>query len=247
MLSLLAAAVLCAAPPDPPADGLALLRRMHAAYAGRWYRTLTFRQKASYPDGRTETWHEAMALPGRLRIDIEPIGEAKTIIFRRDSVYEFVRDSLAGRRAIVHPLLLLGFDVYHDAPERSAAKLADLGFDLARVREGVWQGRKAWVVGTIDTLALSREFWVDQERLVFVKMVQAAPRDPSLPPSKRNIGEILFNGYRRAGGGWVAEEVAFFNNGERVMMEEYANVQADVPLPDELFDPTRWRRPAWVR
>ena len=51
-----------------------LIAAMHDRYASKWYHTLTFEQKSvtHKPDGTesTELWHEALMLPGRLRIDI---------------------------------------------------------------------------------------------------------------------------------------------------------------------------------
>ncbi len=113
------------------------------------------------------------------------------------------------------------------------------------MREDTWQGRKAWVVGSIKPDSLSREFWVDQERLVFVRMMQSAPRKNA--PGKQNIGEIQFNKYEKLAGGWIAIEVAFYNNGERVQMEEYADVKADPVLEAGLFEPGPWKRPSWVK
>ena len=81
---------------------------------------------------------------------------------------------------------------------------------------------------------------------MFVRMVQLAPRSEQAP-GKRNVGEIHFNRYQPLGGGWIAAEVAFFNNGERVQMEEYGDIKADPALPAGLFDPGAWRRPGWVR
>ena len=47
-----------------PRDGAAVLERMRAAYAGKWYNTLTFVQKttATRRDGTTNvsTWHESL-------------------------------------------------------------------------------------------------------------------------------------------------------------------------------------------
>ena len=61
-----------------PKSGEEVLQRMHDAYAGKWYRTLTFVQKTTRyrPDGTSNvsTWFESLehAGPGatRLRIDI---------------------------------------------------------------------------------------------------------------------------------------------------------------------------------
>ena len=43
---------------------------------------------------------------------------------------------------MIHPLMVLGFDVYAQPVSQSAAKLTSLGFDLGNVRQDTWQGRK---------------------------------------------------------------------------------------------------------
>ena len=229
----------------PPANGTEVLQRMYDAYAGKWYKTLTFVQKTSYPDARVETWYEAAEIPGKLRIDVAPLDSMKTILFRSDSIYQYEQGKITQSREMIHPLMVLGFDVYAQPVSESAAKLKALGFDLSGVREDTWQGRKSWVVGTIKPDSLSREFWVDQERLVFVRMIQSAPRKNT--PGKQNIGEIQFNKYEKLGGGWIAIEVAFYNNGERVQMEEYADVKLNPELQPGLFDPGEWKKPEWVK
>jgi len=44
--------------PQAPRTGEELIRAMHQRYAGRWYRTLTFVQTTTFPDGRVQTWYE---------------------------------------------------------------------------------------------------------------------------------------------------------------------------------------------
>ncbi len=246
MLLLVALLAALVSPIDPPKDGTEVVQRMHARYAGKWYRTLSFVQTTSYPDGRRETWYEAAEIPGKLRIDVAPIDSGNVVLFRADSVYQFKQGVRAAAQPMIHPLMVLGFDVYAQGPDRTIEELRDLGFDLSRVREDSWQGRKAWVVGSVVADPLAREFWVDQERLVFVRLVQLAPRSEK-QPGKRTVGEIQFNNYEPLGGGWIAPEVAFFNNGEKVMLERYEDVRADPALPAELFDPSAYRRPGWVK
>ena len=245
LLVSLALAVTPAALAAPPADGIAVLQQMHDAYVGKWYKTLTFVQKTSYPDARVETWYEAAMVPGKLRIDVAPLDSMKTIIFRSDSIYQYDQGKIKVAQPMVHPLMVLGFDVYAQPVAETVAKLKALGFDLSRVREDTWQGRKSWVVGTINPDSLSREFWVDQERLVFVRMVQSAPRKNQ--PGKQTIAEIQFNDYQKLGGGWIAAEVAFYNNGERVQMEQYSDIKADPALEPGLWDTGDWKRPAWIK
>ena len=88
-LAALAAGSPSAAPIDPPKDGVEVISRMRERYLGKWYRTLTFVQKTTLPDGKVEKWYEAAELPGKLRIDIAPLEGKNTILFRNDSLYEF--------------------------------------------------------------------------------------------------------------------------------------------------------------
>ena len=59
---------------DDVRNGEDVLRVMHDRYTKTWYETLTFTQKSTTynADGtsKAETWHEALAAPGKLRIDI---------------------------------------------------------------------------------------------------------------------------------------------------------------------------------
>src|SRR6185295_7859879 len=116
-----------------PKTGEELIKAMHDRYAGKWYSTLTFTQKTTYPDGHIETWYEAAKLPGTLRIDVAPLDSGKAIIFRRDSIYIVKDGKAAPGRAFVHPLLVLGFDVYVDPAPTTIAKLRGLRFDLTKV------------------------------------------------------------------------------------------------------------------
>jgi hypothetical protein len=240
-LAALAAGLPSAAPTDPPKDGVELLARMRQRYLGKWYRTLTFVQKTTLPDGRTETWYEAAELPGKLRIDIAPLEGKNTLLFRNDSLYEFKRGELAESKPLIHPLMVLGFDVYAQPVDTTAAQLRTLGFDLDRLHESAWQGRPAYVVGASAGDSTTRQFWIDQERLYFVRMIEPGKQDPSVRV------ETQFNKYIPMGEGWLETEVRFLVNGETKMLEEYTKPRAGVPLDPAIFDPTTWVPPGWVR
>lgn len=229
-----------------PTSGLALLQRMHDAYRGRWYRTLTFVQTTSFPDGHQEIWYEAAQLPGKLRIDIAPIDSGKMSLFRNDSIYSFDHDTLVRSGALVHPLLVLGFDVYASSPDTTAAKLKALGLDLSQIHQASWQGRPAWVVGAAEGDSLTPQFWVDAERLVFVRLIERRPPPPDKPDAPARRLETQFNRYRQLGGGWIAPEVVFLVDGQERLKEEYHDMKADVTLPAELFSPDGYRKPGWV-
>lgn len=226
---------------DPPKDGMEVISRMRERYLGKWYRTLTFIQKTTLPDGKVETWYEAAELPGKLRIDIAPLDGKNTILFRNDTLYEFKAGKLSEAKPLVHPLMVLGFDVYAQPLEVTERQLRELGFDLSLVHESTWQGRPAWVVGAAAGDSVTRQFWIDQERLYFVRMIEPGKKDPSARVETR------FNKYIPMGQGWLETEVRFLVNGETKMLEEYTEPKAGVKLDPGIFDPSNWTAPSWVR
>ena len=239
MKALLAAFVLLfAAASSPPPGGRELLRQMHDRYAGHWYRTLTFVQQntATHPDGSTEhsIWKEYATIPGRLRIDFQPGDSGNGALFANDSQFTFAHDSLRAAVAFVHPLMVLGFDVYAQPVERTIAQLEGLKIDLSVVHEESWHGRQVLVVGARAGDLRARQFWIDKGRLVFVRMLQPG-RDTT------KTSDIRFEDYRQVGPAWVSARVEFLTDGQQRWLEEYTEIKTDVALPDGLFDPRRWR------
>jgi len=221
-----------------PATAEGLLEAMRARYAGRWYRSATFVQRTLLVDPRDgserrQTWYEAMQLPGRLRIDLDSTLRNGRL-FANDSQYVVLNGQL--RRAVAghNPLLVLGFDVYGQPAARTASVLRTLGFPDGPVRADTWQGRPAWVVGGAPGDERSPQYWVDQERLLFVRLVQPDPANPA------QAFDARFGEYRRLGGGWMAVRVEAFTGGKRTLLEEYADVKGDVELDPALFDARRW-------
>jgi hypothetical protein len=215
-----------------------LIREMHDHYAKSWYKTLTFVQKTTNyeKDGTSKSaiWYEAARLPGRLRIDFDPLKDGNGILFADDKMYIFKDGKLDKSQPLVHPLMVLGFDVYAMPAEDTMAKLRQLKFDLTMMHEDTWQGRAVYVVGAKQGDAHSAQFWIDKERLYFVRMIRPAGKEGS------STQETQFNKYERAGGGWVAPEVVFMIDGRRATVEEYSEIRADVVLDDKFFDPQHW-------
>jgi hypothetical protein len=130
-------------------------------------------------------------------------------------------------------LLILGFDVYTEPPARTEALLRHLGFELSRIHETVWHERPVYVVGAGRGDTTSKQFWVDRDRLLFVRLLEH---------TRQGRGEFRFEDYvpTNAGGGWVAERVEQFTNGKRRVLEQYSDVRTNVPLSEALFDPQQW-------
>jgi hypothetical protein len=221
-------------------SGATLVSAMRDRYPS-WYRTLTFVQKTTLyrPNGGeiVQTWYEAASLPGRLRIDTDLAAKSGTL-FAHDSIFAISGGKLVRADTGLNELLVLGFDVYTQSAARTEAQLRRLGFDLSRFHEGSWQGRPVYIVGAARGDTLSKQFWVDRENLLFVRLLERGPRGRV---------DLRFDRYERLGQGWIAMEVLQLVNGKPTLREEYTDPRADVPLPDALFDPRKWTATHWAR
>ena len=226
-------------------SGEALLRAMHDRYQHDWYETLTFTQKSitHHPDGTTssETWHEALMTPGKLRIDIGSPSENNGMIFA-DGNLTVVKDGKVTRTTpFVHMLLVLGFDVYRQPPDTTIAQTRQDGFDLAKIHEETWQGEPVYVVGADKGDLKSKQFWVEKKRLLFVRLLEPDRRDPAKTADSR------FVDYRKLSPGWVAAGVELYIDGKEVFSEEYSDVQADPKLNPAVFDPAQFSTQHWEK
>jgi hypothetical protein len=237
-LSLAAGAAVDQVP--APKNGEELVAMMREKYVGKWYKTLTFVQKTTFGDGRVETWYEALELPGKLRIDVAPLDSGKTLLFREDSLYVFDQKKLKASQPLIHPLMVLGFDVYQAPVAQTVRKLKGLKFDLSKLHQTRWQGRPTYVVGAEVGDTTSPQFWIDAERLYFVRSLEPSKKDPSV------INDTRFDKYIPLAGGWLEMEVLFLANGEQQVKEEYLDPRANVKLDPAIFDPSAWRAPGWV-
>jgi hypothetical protein len=219
--------------------GEEVLGAMKKKYEGKWYKTLTFEQKTTNykPDGTSEShiWYEALTIPGKLRIDITPLEKGDGIIFADGKIHQFRDGKLLGSRDFVHPLLVLGFDVYGQPVETTAAQLKGIGIDLSVVHEEPWQNSTAIVVGAKQGDLTTPQFWVDKKNMVFTRLFQTAGRD------KKSVQETQFNGYQKVkGGGRVSAEVKFFVDGKVTTTEEYTKIKTDSTLSSDLWNPEKW-------
>lgn len=240
-LSLLFLATPNVAPAQQAPDGAELVRLMHDRYVAKWYKTLTFTQatvRRSAADTMIhETWYESMKLPGRLRIDVGAPDGNPIILFTRDSTFVRRGSNKTAGRAGRNALLILGFDIYGQPIERTVGVLREEGFDLAKMHEGTWQGRRVFIVGAVPGDTTSKQFWVDAERLVFVRMIGP------IAPGRPGLEEVRFDKYQPAGGGWLATYVTATRDGKLIQSEEYSDIRVNVPIPDSRMDPTQLDKP----
>ena len=226
-------------------SGEALVKAMHDRYAATWYKTVTFVQKSTTynADGtsKAETWYEAALLPGRLRIDIGKPSDGNGYLLVDGSVTIFKDGQVKTTRQQVNMLLVLGFDVYAQSPETTLAIARQEGFDATKFHEDTWEGKPVYVFGAEKGDLKSKQFWVEKDRLLFVRLLESDSADPN------KTQDIRFADYRKLGGGWIAALVEVHSDGKKVFSEEYSDIQKDVKLDPAVFDPQQFTTAHWEK
>jgi hypothetical protein len=223
-----------------PSSGTQLLQRMHDAYDGKWYKTLTFVQKTTItrPNGAvdTSTWYESLKSPDRLRIDFGDPSKGNGALYTADSLYVVRGGKVTRTLGSGNPFLPFVAGVYDQPMETTLRQLAPYHFDLSRIRTDTWQGKPVYVVGATSADDVeSPQFWVDRDRLVAVRfLVKLSPA----PDAKPN--DIRLERYVPVGGGWLATHVAIMEGVIVAQAEDYSDWQGDVALPNDFFVAERW-------
>jgi outer membrane lipoprotein-sorting protein len=221
-----------------------VLRAMHDRYPN-WYTTLTFTQKSTTynADGtnKAETWYEAAMLPGKLRIDVGPPSAGNGILLSDGNAAFFRDGKQAGERPLVNMLLVLGFDVYRQAPETSIKVVKGEGYDLAKLHDDTWDGKPVYVVGAEKGNLNARQFWVEKDTLLFVRELEPAREDP------KKFEDIRFMDYRKVDGGWLAGRVEVHQDDRLTFSEEYSDIQINPKLDPAVFDAKQFTSVHWEK
>ena len=224
-------------------DGQAVLSAMHDRYQNNWYETLTFAQKSTThnADGtdKSEIWHEAAQVPGKLRIDMGALADGDGLLFVDGTLTSFKGGKITNTRPFVHMLLVLGFDVYRQPPQATIDLVKGQGFDLSKLHEDTWEGQPVYVVGADQGDLKSKQFWIEKKRLLFLRLLQPDRSDATKTADSR------FLDYRTLPVGLVAARVEFFVDGRNAFSEEYSEIVANPKLDPGVFDPQQFAAKSW--
>jgi hypothetical protein len=219
---------------------------MHERYAGKWYESLALVQTVQYLDVETATldsarvWYESLELPGTVRSDIAPLDGGNRQVFHEGEWRVYQADSLVSARPGWHPVLLMGFDVYVQPADATQTILKGAGVDLEAVREGEWTGIPVWILGSGPDTEPAREFWIEKDRLLLVRILL---RNADAGSTR----EVRFAGYEPLGGGWIATELSFLTDGRVDTYERYDYWAIDLAFDPAIFAREKAARPAWIR
>jgi hypothetical protein len=244
VVSLLALVTSCASASgrtdtSEPADGRALLARMHDRYANRWFQTLTFVQRTTQtkPDGTSQvsTWYEAVR-GTRLRIDVGDPTAGNGALYTPDSLYVLRAGKVVRTMAEGNPFLPLIMGVYIQPLEQTVAQIAPLKVDLSRIRVQDWEGKPTYVVGsTSPTDTTSPQIWVEKDRLIVTRFLV-----PLMPTPDKRVQDVRLENNVAVGDGWLATRVRMLDQGKPMQTEEYSDWRVNVPLPATFFQAEHW-------
>ena len=234
-----------------PKTGTDVLEAMRSAYAGKWYHTLTFRQKTTMrgPDGteRQQTWYETLAhTPAagtKLRIDFGELAAGNGVVFTPDSSFRVRGGQPQPPTASGNEFLPLIEGVYVQPVAKTVKELDQMKVDMSRVRTGTWEGKPVWIVGASSASdTTSPQFWVDTEHKRLQRMIISGPGGQ--PPLDVHLGK-----YEAVGkGAWLATKIEMFQGGVRRQAEEYSDWKVDVPVDPAMFDVAKWSTaPHWAK
>lgn len=241
-ITLVACGLATAGAQQPPASGREVLQAMHDAYAGKWYKTLTFKQQTTQwrPDGsqNVSAWLESLryvrGAGAQLRIDMGDLAAGNGVLYTADSTWVVRGGKVTATRPQGNEFLPLIEGVYLQPVDRTLRELAGTGVDFAKVGAARWQDRPAWIVGASSAAdSTAPQFWVDVERNVVVRMILVpAPGAP--------VMDIHLDRYVALAVGWLATKIEMYVAGKPRQFEEYSDWRAGMDLPDSLFDVRRW-------
>jgi len=218
-----------------------VVKLMYERWNQEWYQTMQFEQESNFFENgelvNTEIWQEIYKFDAKLHIRFDGFESQNGGIYRNDSVYSFADGELVRADEAIHFLLLLFADIYFYPPEKTIEKLKKLNFNLSKIIESEFNGRKIYVIGTDDKEdKTTNQFWIDKEGLYVVNIILKRGDD---------IRAYVFDDYEQIEGKWVATTLIFMKNDEIVMNEKYFNISFPENVPDSIFYPDNFFNARW--
>lgn len=216
-----------------------LVTAMHDMYADNWYRTLRFSQTNTFYTSsggeQTSRWVENLSVPGRLRIDFEPLTSKSGLLILNNRVTTFDNGKRVDSRRSIQPILTLTADVYAIPPEVTTRRLDSLKIDLGKFRSTKLDKKRVYVIGADEEDSTSNQVWIDADRLLLVRLIQTEKRGDRTVVTDTRVG-----GYKDVDGFPVAHEFMSTRDGKPYFKESYEDVRVNAELPAGIFDATRW-------
>ena len=221
-------------------DGNEILKKMLQAHAGKWHTTVTFVQTTGrYKNDTltsTATWREALQFPENLRIDMGAKERGNSMIFTKDSTYNFRNGKALRATAEKNDLIFLIGGMYFYSQAEVSQQLIMMGYDLNRSYETTWNGKPIYVIGANNASGKVNQLWVDKDRLIILRMIKYG---------KGGKEEAIFENHKKLASSWMETKVRFYVNDQLLQTEEYNDIQTGVKLDPKIFDPKFYGKLSW--
>jgi hypothetical protein len=208
-----------------------VITKMHKRYAGKWYKNVTFSQTTeNYKNDsliKTTDWHETIVFPNYFRITFGEPKNGNAIIYKFDSSFQFKNSKLIKRDLRTDDITLLIGGIYFMPLDTAIMKIKKEGFDISKVHESMWQGKKVYVIGSNSDDEKLSQLWIDKEKLVVVRFIKY------LPTMKQ---EAIMNNHKKMDKAWMETEVIFNLNDKLYQKEKYYNQKANTNVDMEVFN-----------
>ncbi len=216
-----------------------LIREMHDRYADNWYRTLRFSQSNTFytqSGGEQKSrWVENLVVPGKLRIDFEPLRSKSGLLILNNKVTTFDNGKRVDTRRSIQAILTLTSDVYAIPAAITARRLDSLQINLAKFREDRLDKKRVYVIGGDKDDLESSQAWIDADKLILVRLIQREKRGDRVLVTDTRVGQ-----YKDVEGYPVAHEFISLRDGKPFFREVYENVRVNEPIAPSVFDPSKW-------
>ncbi len=213
-------------------SGEKILSIMYKRYNGNWYKNFTFTQTTENFKNdsliKTSTWYEAIVFPDDFRISFGEIKEGNAMIQKKDSVFNFRKGKLFRRGTKGEDLTFLLGGMYFIPFDSVKARIKKEGYDISKVHESVWQGKKAYVLGTESDDEKANQLWIDKEKLIVVRFIKY---------DEKNKEEAIFGEHKQFGKAWSETSCDFLVNDKLIQREKYYDCKANTDVDMRLFDP----------
>lgn len=220
--------------------GEAVIKAAYAKYAGKWPTSFTYVQKTGLSDGRKETWYHAVKLPGLMRVDVAPELTGRAMIYRSDSLYSYGARQLKTRSWWPNSILVLTGDLHVAPPAETIKRLRSFGFNLDITHEETVKGVRYIVVGARKGDLKSKQFWLEKERMILMRLIEPNGADPLRPL------EAQFTKYTKVGEGWMEGFVLITLGGEPTQYEERFEIKNNARIDPSIFIPGPYVAAGWM-
>jgi hypothetical protein len=119
------------------------------------------------------------------------------------------------------------------------------GYDLSKLHEDTWEGKAVYVVGADKGDLKTKQFWIEKDSLLFVRIIESTRKEPT------KLSDVRFVDYRKLAGAWIAARVEVHSevDGKDALTfsEDYTEIQANVKLNPGTFDPKQFNATHWEK